>query len=62
VRPAIPCEKCGAPTNHQADKLVEPRSHEEAEAGAAFGGVIVAVFACRWCGWITSQKAAPDER
>jgi predicted RNA-binding Zn-ribbon protein involved in translation (DUF1610 family) len=50
------CPKCGAPMNHQADKLVEPTSAEEAEASTVLGGVLVAVFACPRCGWIEAER------
>jgi hypothetical protein len=42
--------------NHQADKLVEPTSREEAEASTVLGGVILAVYACPNCGWIEAQR------
>ena len=42
--------------NHQADKLVDPSSREEAEASVVLGGVIVAVFACPHCGWIEGER------
>lgn len=50
------CPKCGSPMNHQADKLVYPRTREEESAlTAAFDGVIEEVFACPSCGWIASR-------
>jgi predicted RNA-binding Zn-ribbon protein involved in translation (DUF1610 family) len=54
------CPKCGAPMNHQADKLVEPTSREETESSRALGGIVVAVFACPNCGWIASQRTDRD--
>jgi hypothetical protein len=42
--------------NHQADKLVEPTSAEEAEASTVLGGVLLAVFACPRCGWIEAER------
>jgi len=55
------CPKCGTPMNHQADKLVEPTSREEAEASTALGGVIIAVFACPNCGWIESERERAED-
>jgi hypothetical protein len=46
--------------NHQADKLVEPTSREEAEASARLGGLLVAVFACPSCGWIASVRVSDE--
>jgi hypothetical protein len=46
--------------NHQADKLREPTSPEEAES-ARFGGILVAVFACPNCGWIAAQPRRDDD-
>jgi hypothetical protein len=46
--------------NHQADKLREPTSREEAET-TRFGGVLVAVFACPNCGWIASRLRGDDD-
>ena len=42
--------------NHQADKLVDPTSREEAETSAVLGGVIIAVFASPRCGWIEAER------
>jgi hypothetical protein len=42
--------------NHQAAKLVQPATAEEAAAvSTAFDGVLVLVFACPQCGWIESR-------
>jgi predicted RNA-binding Zn-ribbon protein involved in translation (DUF1610 family) len=57
---AMTCPRCGADMNHQAEKLVEPTSREEAEASRAVGGIVVAVFACPNCGWIASERADRD--
>jgi hypothetical protein len=56
VRGSHTCPKCGAEMNHQADKLVDPSSREEAERSVAVRGVIVAVFACPRCGWIDDVR------
>jgi NMD protein affecting ribosome stability and mRNA decay len=56
------CPRCGAPMNHQADKLVEPTTRAEAEASGVLGGVLVAVFACPNCGFIASRRDEPEER
>ena len=56
------CPKCGGAMNHQATKLVEPTSREEAEASAALGGVLVVVFACPRCGWIDSRRVGSSDR
>jgi hypothetical protein len=45
--------------NHQANKLREPATSEEAEASPA--GVVVVVFACPNCGWIASRPNRDDE-
>ena len=51
------CTKCGTEMNHQADKLVQPVTREEAESmTSALDGVIVVVFACPGCGWIDSRR------
>ena len=51
------CPKCGASMNHQANKLVDAVTAEEAAAMAAeFDGVLVVVFACPSCGWIDSRR------
>ena len=53
---SIPCPRCGTPMNHQANKLLEPLTREEAESSAVLGGILVAVFACPNCGYIASQR------
>jgi len=45
--------------NHQADKLREPTTQEEAET-SRLGGIVIAVFACPSCGWIASQPLRED--
>ena len=56
-RPTMTCPKCGAPMNHQADKLVLPLTAEEAAAMTpAFDGVLEIVFACPSCGRIDSRR------
>ena len=51
------CPKCGNAMNHQADKLVQPVTKEEAAAlTPALDGVLVVVFACPNCGWIESRR------
>jgi hypothetical protein len=43
--------------NHQADKLVDPVTAEEAAAvTSSFDGVLLIVFACPSCGWIDSRR------
>ncbi|MGH3135742.1 MAG: hypothetical protein ACRDPV_04525 [Gaiellaceae bacterium] len=55
--PAMTCPKCSADMNHQADKLVHPRTREEAaRMTPALDGVIESVFACPACGWIDSLR------
>jgi hypothetical protein len=47
--------------NHQADKLVHPRTRaEESALSTAFDGVIEEVFACPSCGWIASRRAGAE--
>lgn len=59
MKPAMTCPRCGAAMNHQANKLREPATREEAEASPA--GVVVVVFACPNCGWIASTPRRDDE-
>jgi len=55
------CPKCGTPMNHQADKLVYPRTAAEAaRMTVAFDGVIEEVFACPNCGWIESRQGTEE--
>ena len=55
MKPELTCPRCGAAMNHQADKLREPTSREEAEA-SRLGGIVIAVFACPRCGWVDSRR------
>lgn len=51
------CPRCGHAMNHQADKLVQPVTEEEAAAMTqAHDGLLVVVFACPNCGWIESRR------
>ena len=59
----VTCPADGAQMNHQASKLVYPRTREEAaEMTAAMDGVIDDVYACPVCGRIESRRAgaSPD--
>ena len=56
------CPRCGAAMNHQADKLRDPATREEADSGHATGGTVLAIFACPNCGWIDSRLVASEER
>jgi predicted RNA-binding Zn-ribbon protein involved in translation (DUF1610 family) len=47
--------------NHQADKLVDPTTRDEAAETTALGGVLVAVFACPNCGWIDARRDRSDD-
>ena len=55
------CPRCGAEMNHQANKLVEPVTREEAEARGALDGILLAVFACPNCGYIASRRDEHDD-
>ena len=47
TRPTMTCPKCGTPMNHQAEKLVQAATEEEAAAQShALDGLVVLVFAC----------------
>jgi predicted RNA-binding Zn-ribbon protein involved in translation (DUF1610 family) len=55
------CPRCGTQMNHQADKLVDPVTAEEAAAmTTAFDGVLLVVFACPGCGWIDSRRETDE--
>ena len=57
------CARCGAEMNHQADKLVEPRTRDEAEATQESGGIVLLVFACPSCGYVASRpEDGPQSR
>jgi len=60
VKPELSCPRCGTAMNHQADKLREPTSREDAES-ARVGGILVAVFACPNCGWIAAEPRRDDD-
>jgi hypothetical protein len=53
------CPRCGAAMNHQASKLREPTTRQEAEGSP--GGILIVVFACPSCGWIASRPEREDE-
>jgi predicted RNA-binding Zn-ribbon protein involved in translation (DUF1610 family) len=55
------CPRCGAEMNHQANKLVEPVTGEEAEARGTLGGILLAVFACPNCGYVASRRDEHDD-
>jgi predicted RNA-binding Zn-ribbon protein involved in translation (DUF1610 family) len=47
--------------NHQANKLIDAVTAEEAAAvTAVFDGVLVVVFACPNCGWIDSRRETDE--
>ena len=49
--------------NHQAAKLVQPVTEEEAATlTEAFDGVIEEIFACPACGRIESRRVTPTSR
>jgi len=55
------CPKCGAQMNHQASKLVDAVTAEEAASvSAEFDGVLLVVFACPSCGWIDSRRETDE--
>ena len=57
TRPRMTCPKCGTPMNHQAEKLVQAVTEEEAAAqSVALDGLLELVFACPACGWIDSRR------
>jgi uncharacterized C2H2 Zn-finger protein len=55
------CPRCGAEMNHQANKLVEPVTREEAVASREVGGILVLVFACPKCGFVASRRDEHDD-
>jgi predicted RNA-binding Zn-ribbon protein involved in translation (DUF1610 family) len=55
------CPRCGAEMNHQANKLVEPVTHEQAETRGTLGGILLAVFACPNCGYVASRRDEHDD-
>ena len=51
------CPKCGTDMNHQADKLVQPATREEAASvESTLDGLLEHVFACPGCGWIDARR------
>ncbi len=55
------CPKCGTPMNHQAEKLVQAATEEEAAAQSpALDGLVVLVFACPACGWIDARTEGDE--
>jgi len=53
------CPTCNTPMNHHAEKLVDPRSAEEAAAmDLQMGGVIEEVHTCPGCGYVASRVGA----
>jgi predicted RNA-binding Zn-ribbon protein involved in translation (DUF1610 family) len=50
------CPRCGHAMNHQAEKLSEPTTREDAERSRVLGGILIAVFACPNCGWIVARR------
>jgi predicted RNA-binding Zn-ribbon protein involved in translation (DUF1610 family) len=60
MKPVMTCPRCGSAMNHQADKLREPATREEAET-SRLGGIVIAVFACPSCGWIAARRRDDDE-
>ena len=58
TRPAMTCPQCGTPMNHQAEKLVQAVTDEEAATQTSdHDGLLVLIFACPACGWIESSRA-----
>jgi ribosomal protein S27AE len=53
------CPICGTTMNHHAEKLVDPRDEEDAEAmDPRLGGLIEEVHTCPECGRETSRRGA----
>lgn len=53
------CPKCGALMNHHGEKLVEPRSAEEARRMQSSPvGLIEEIHACAKCGAVASRAGA----
>ena len=51
------CPVCGVPMNRHAEKLVDPRTAEEAAAvDSALGGVVEEVYTCPRCGRVESLR------
>ena len=53
------CPVCGVPMNHHGEKLVEPRSAEEARRMQSSPvGLIEEIHACPRCGAVASRAGA----
>jgi len=58
VKP-MSCPDCGVEMNHHAEKLVDPRSAEEAaKMDAALGGILEEMHTCPECGKVHSRRSA----
>ena len=56
---AMTCPKCGATMNQHAQKLIDPRSREEAaRLDSALSGVVHEMHSCPACGASASRIAA----
>jgi ribosomal protein S27AE len=52
------CPKCGGSMNHHADKLIDPRTPEDAKhVQSAMGGMIEETHCCPACGAVASRIA-----
>jgi RNase P subunit RPR2 len=58
TRQTVTCPKCGTVMNHQAEKLVQAVTAEEAASAESsnLDGMLVLVYACPGCGWIESRR------
>lgn len=55
-RKPMKCPRCGVQMNAHAERLLEPRSLEEARsADPILGGVVEECFSCPGCGWAASR-------
>ena len=53
------CPDCGVGMNHHAEKLVDPRSAEEAAMmDPVLGGIIEEMHTCPECGRVNSRRSA----
>lgn len=53
------CDRCDVEMNHHADKMVDPRTSEEAaQADPALGGFIEETHTCPLCGDVKSRRVA----
>ena len=55
------CPRCGTEMNHQANKLVDPTTRDEAADTTVLGGTLVTVFACPNCGWIDARRDRSED-